>query len=266
MNIKSIDFVLLIPCYNNSDGLMASFKSIVYPAEKYEILIVDDGSSIPLNENKLMEILPGVKIQVIRLDVNKGIVNALNTGLKKLKSRSDVKYIARLDAGDLNDEHRFYKQVALLDTQKEIALLASWARFESTQSDKGYDYITQTVHDKIATEMHYKCSFIHPSVMFRMEVLDEIGFYPENFEHAEDYAFFWKILKSYKTAVIPEKLVYISFSEKNVSSKNYKKQLQSRAKVVKTFGDQLFHKLLGTAMLRLKQMIPATIITKLKQL
>jgi glycosyltransferase involved in cell wall biosynthesis len=265
MNPSSIDFVILIPCFNNADGVMKSLNSIRYPENKYEVLVIDDGSIIPLNENEFQEKLPRVSIRITRLERNKGIVNALNTGLKALSSRNDVKYIARLDAGDLCSENRFTRQVDYLDSHPEISLLASWARFESS-SDKGYDYITQTTHDKILNEMHFKCSFIHPSVMFKTEVLSTIGFYPENYPHAEDYAFFWKILKSYKGAVIPEKLVQIEFSEKNVSVENYRKQLLSRKRVIKEFGDQQFRKWIGLGILNLKLLLPVRWIQLLKSI
>lgn len=265
MNPSSIDFVLLIPCFNNSDGLMRSLESISYPKNKYEILVIDDGSMIPISEIGLKEKLPELPIQIIRLNVNQGIVHALNTGLKILSSRKDIKYIARLDAGDSCSMDRFYKQVDFLDKTPEISILASWARFEN-DSGKGYDYTTETTHDKILNEMHFKCSFIHPSVMFRAEIMNTIGFYPENYPYAEDYAFFWKILKLYKGAVIPEKLVYIEFSKKNVSVENYRKQLFSRKRVIKEFGNNPFRKLIGLGILNLKFVLPLKIIQILKSI
>lgn len=264
MNKQLIDFVLLIPCYNNSDGLARSLKSVVYTKNKFEVVIVDDGSTPPINAVSLQEQFQGTTIHVIRLEQNKGIVNALNTGLNFLKSRSDIKYIARLDAGDTCDENRFFKQVGFLDTHAEIALLGSWARFENALSGKGYDYITKTSHEEILKEMHFKCSFIHPSVMFRRQVLNNVGIYLENYPHAEDYAFFWNILKSNKGAILPEKLVVIIFSDKNVSAIHYKKQLNSRKRVVKDFGTHYFYSLLGNMMQSFKAILPLSLILKLK--
>jgi glycosyltransferase involved in cell wall biosynthesis len=265
-NTKAIDFVLLIPCYNNNKGLIHSLKSVCYPKEKCEILIVDDGSDPFISAQELMEKLPALTVKVIRIDKNKGIVNALNVGLNTIKSRIDIKYIARLDAGDICHPERFKKQVDFLNTHPEIALLSSWATFYNLTRKVGYSYTTQISHSAILKEMHYKCSFIHPAVMFRSEVLNTIGVYPTEFPHAEDYAFFWEIIQSYKGAIIPEKLVEIDFSEYSVSSKNYNKQLNSRKKVVKRFGDQLFHKLIGLLLLQIKQILPATLIQKIKQL
>lgn len=261
----AIDFVLLIPCYNNLNGLAVSLKSISYPVDKFEVLIIDDGSEVPVTQEKL-QVDPAMVINIIRLDHNQGIVQALNTGLATLQSRTNLKYIARLDAGDTCDKQRFQKQVNYLDQHKEIALLASWARFQHSTSVQGYDYITKITHEEIVKEMHRKCSFIHPSVMFRREILDHIGFYPSNYPHAEDYAFFWKIMKHYKGAVLPEKLVQIAYSDANVSSENYTRQLQSRKKIVKDFGDNWLSKWIGIGLLNLKLIIPRKIIQRLKQI
>jgi glycosyltransferase involved in cell wall biosynthesis len=264
MNSKMIDFVLLIPCYNNITGLSVSLKSICYPPDKFEVLIIDDGSEVPVAKNNLQLQDAALNITIIRLDRNQGIVHALNAGLSVLKSRTDLKYIARLDAGDTCDVRRFQKQVEFLNQHQDIALLASWARFQDVTLTKAYDYITKITHEEIAKEMHYKCSFIHPSVMFRKQVLEDVGMYPINYPNAEDYAFFWTILKKYKGAVLSEKLVKIVYSNKTVSNENYKNQLRSRKKIVKTFGDRWLQKMIGVGMLNLKLIIPQAIIQKLK--
>jgi glycosyltransferase involved in cell wall biosynthesis len=258
------DFILLIPCYNNPDGLSRSIKSIHYPIEKFELLIVDDGSTVPVSIDKLEDINPAITIQIIRLDQNQGIANALNTGLKTLKDRTDYNYIARLDAGDTCHAERFTKQVQFLDSHRDIFLLGSWCRFENTKTGKGYDYITKTKHEEIVKEMHYKCSFIHPTVMFRKEVLSDIGFYPENYSHAEDYAFFWSILKKQKATTLPEILIFVELGN-TVSSKNYKKQLKSREKIIKEFGEITVLKFWGILLLQLKLLLPTSIIRKIKQ-
>lgn len=263
MENQQIDFVVLIPCYNNQKGLSDALRSISYLPEKFEVLIVDDGSAVPLNEEELQKHCKG-RIRIIRLEQNGGIVQALNTGLKALKQRTDIRYIARLDAGDFCHEQRFYKQVDYLNRHPDTVLLASWARFENTITGRGYDYTTKTKHEDILTEMHYKCSFIHPSVMFRKEIVHSLGVYPDQYAHAEDYAFFWSILKVYKGAVLPEKLVTIGFSDTNVSALNYRRQLDARKRIVKAFGNSYWHRMVGIAMLRLRSILPASWILKIK--
>jgi glycosyltransferase involved in cell wall biosynthesis len=263
MTSNTIDFILLIPCYNNQKGLLESIKSVQYAADKFEILIIDDGSSTLVSIDALKNNNPQFTIQLIRINQNQGILNALNTGLELLKTRTDYKYIARLDAGDSCYPERFTKQVQFLDNHADIFLLGTWCRFENTETGKGYDYITKVAHDDILKEMHFKCSFIHPTVMFRKEVLDVIGLYPD-YPYTEDYAYFWKILKKFNGAILPEVLVKISASEKNISSKNYSEQLRSRKKIVAEFGDVFILKFFSLLLLNFKIIMPKKFISFLK--
>lgn len=258
------DFILLIPCYNNVNGLIKSINSVQYTIDKFEILVVDDGSTPPIPIADLQNTNREKTISVLRLSENKGIVNALNAGLKKLKARNDYNYIARLDAGDTCHPKRFTKQVEFLNAHPDIFLLGTWCRFENSETGKGYDYITKTKHEEIIKEMHYKCSFIHPTVMFRKEVLEAIGNYPEKYAHAEDYAYFWQILNTFKCEILPLKLLRVDFSDENVSAKNYKKQLMSRTRIVKEFGIYRTDKFLGILLLLGRLLIPKQIIGKIK--
>ena len=266
MNFKLIDFILLIPCYNNTDGLKKSINSIDYPADKFEILIVDDGSTQPISITDLIVINPNFAIKIIRLKSNQGIVYALNTGLQLLKKRDDFKYIARLDAGDICYPQRFYKQVDFLNTHTTVALLGTWTRFVDDVTGKSYIYYAKTTHEAIIKEMHARCSFIHPSVMFRKTIVDDIGLYPTEFMHVEDYAYFWSILQVLKGAVLPEVLVQVCFSSENISSKNYKSQLRNRKKVLRAFGNNFIDKQAGLAAINLKLMLPQNFIQQLKYL
>jgi len=260
------DFILLIPCYNNFDGLVKSVNSVHYPLDKFEILIVDDGSEISITIENLKINNSELNIQLIRLEKNQGIVTALNTGLKAIKNRTDYKYIARLDAGDTCHPERFTKQVQFLDINPDVFLLGTWCRFENPITKKGYDYITKTKHKEIIKQMHYKCSFIHPTVMFRKKVLETIGDYPTDYQHAEDYSYFWSIMKIYKTAILPQKLVSIELSGSAVSSVNYRRQIGSRKKIAQKYGTIQRFKFLGILILLIKLLIPKSIIQCIKQL
>lgn len=266
MNTYSRDFALLIPCFNNTNGLITSLRSIHYPKDKCEIIVVDDGSTPALSAEELQREVPLLSIKILRTDRNQGVAKALNTGLEWILANSDAIYIARLDAGDTCHQDRFFKQVEFLNEHPEIALLGSWARFENENGVEGYDYITKITHDEILKEMHYKCSFIHPSVMFRKYVVSELGLYPTNYPYAEDYAFFWSMLKKYKGAVFPEIFISIIYSSGTVSVANYSRQLTSRKEIVKKFGETSWLKLAGIITLSMKQLLPDKIVRKLKLL
>jgi glycosyltransferase involved in cell wall biosynthesis len=258
------DFILLIPYYNDFEGLLNSLKSVHYAWAKFEVLVIDDGSKEPLNEDFLQPMFPQMNIRILRLHKNAGIAKALNAGLSQLIGRTDFKYIARLDCGDKCSSERFSKQVAYMETHTKIVLLGSWCTFTEKQSGRSYLYKTKTEHKDIIREMHFKCSFIHPTVMFHREVLHAIGYYPEKYPHAEDYAYFWKILHAFKGAVLPESLVKIEVKGGNISSVNYRQQLQSRSRIINDFGTQNIPKYLGLFLVALRQISPTWLLRQLK--
>src|SRR5690606_12194031 len=101
-----------------------------------------------------------------------------------------------------------------------IALLGTWCYFKNYHNGFCYRYVTSTKNNNIQREMHFKNVFIHPTVMFRIEILRKNIFYPDQFKYAEDYAFFWLILKEFKGAVLDEFLVTCEINETGISAHN----------------------------------------------
>ncbi len=262
----SKDFILLIPFYNNLEGLITSLKSVQYPYSKYEVLIVDDGSKEPLSVAYLNSLFQQMSISVINLQNNVGIAKALNKGLKEIKVRNDYKYIARLDCGDTCHKDRFTEQVNFLNSHTDIALLGTWCTFTESNSKKNYIYRTKTKHKDIIKEMHFKCSFIHPTIMFRKEMLEKVGLYPENYPYAEDYAYFWEILNKFEVAILPLNLVFVSIHKNNISYQNRRVQLLTRKKIVSEMGNSFINKLLGLSYIKILSLLPVNLAYKLKYL
>ncbi len=257
------DFILLIPYYNDPEGLVLSLKSIDYPTDNFEIIIVDDGSQEPIPIEELEHLSPRLPFSIIKLQYNVGVAKALNAVLCELKKRNDYKYIARLDCGDKCTDDRFVLQVKFLEANPNIALLGTYCSFVLKSSNKSYLYKSKLKHNDIVKEMHFRCSFIHPTVMFRPEVL-ELGLYPENYPYAEDYAFFWIIVKQFKTEILPQNCLSICVNSSNISSKNYRQQLISRKRIVAAYGVYPVRKFIGILLIILRFIAPAALIETLK--
>jgi glycosyltransferase involved in cell wall biosynthesis len=263
---QKIDFYLLIPFFNNLPGLLHSLQSVQYDAGKYVVVIVDDGSSKPISLADLHpHIASEIHIKIIQLPQNKGITIALNTGLQWILKQNNADFIARLDCGDTCTADRFYRQVALLQQHPEIDLVGSWCIFKDYTSNVAYRYITPTQHKKITRGMHFRNIFIHPTVMWRCDALKESGLYPENYPDAEDYGFFYQLLKRGEGAIIPECLVTCEINHKGISISSRKKQLKSRIKVVKEYGRNRVLRYLGVIKLRLLLIIPYNVIFAIKR-
>lgn len=261
----SLDFCVLIPCYNDEPGLIRSLHSIQYDARKFAVVIVDDGSRTAVDMGILKSSVPHIlHIQLLRLPQNQGITTALNSGLHWILENTTALYIARLDCRDTCHAQRFYKQVTFLNAHAEVGLLGSWCTFQQEDGSGSYTYTTPLQHAQLIKAMHLRNVFIHPTVMFRTALLQKTGLYPYNYPHAEDYALFWKLLQVAEGAVLGESLTNCAIMPQGISLSNRRVQLQSRRKVVQAFGNRLLLKIFGIIRLQLLLITPNSVLLRLK--
>lgn len=261
-----LDFCLLIPCYNNFQGLLLSLKTVKYSPNHFLVVVVNDGSEEKIDAEKI-KLLVGVEVPVVVLqhEKNLGITAALNTGLKWIRSGVRTKYIARLDCGDTCEPTRFIEQVECMQKDAELGLVGSWCEFIDRESGESYIYKAPAAHIEIVREMHFRNVFIHPTIMFRAEILDLTGLYPAGYDYVEDYALCWKIIKVKQSFVIQKVLVQCEINRRGISYTNKSKQLKARWRVVKEFGSYKTFKIMGLLRLGLLFLLPKGLVLLLKK-
>jgi len=264
---KPLDFCLLIPCYNNFDGLLVSLATIVYHPDRFMVLVVDDGSAVPITPASIKSAIHiNFSLFVLRNDVNKGITAALNSGLRWIEEMGAANYIARLDCGDLCTADRFHKQVDFMQSHPGVGLLGSWCVFEDRTKSFRYTYKTPTRHRQIKRAMYFRNVFIHPTVIFQTELLKKVRCYPTNFRHAEDYAFFYKLIEITNSHILDEVLVVCEINEKGISLKNRQEQLASRSRIIMKYGTNPFLKTLGVLRIYVLRLLPKRLVRLLRTL
>lgn len=255
----------MIPCFNDEPGLVQSLQSICYHADRFAVVVVDDGSAVPVDLGILKTSAPHItQLHLIRLPQNEGITAALNAGLRWIVENTSAPYIARLDCRDRCTAQRFYKQVRFLATHAQVGLLGTWCTFTEAGTGLSYTYTTPLQHHEITKAMHLRNVFIHPAVMFRTALLQQAGFYPYQYPHAEDYAFFWQLLQVAQGAVLGEALTDCAILRQGLSLRNRRVQLQSRKKVVRAFGNNGVLKKLGLLKLDILLITPKAVLLRLK--
>ena len=246
---------------------MLSLRSIFYDSDRFAIVIVDDGSVVPISSEHIQSEIKTVgSITVLRSEHNKGIGDSLNIGLKWIEENLSTKYIARLDCGDSCHPYRFYRQVDYLNAHADVGLLGSWCLFEDRRSGARYQYRTPTNHEKIKTEMHWRNVFIHPTVMFRSNMVQQCGYYPTTFLYVEDYAFFWKLIKVAPSHVLDEFLVTCDINDEGLSYKNRSEQFSMRMKIISEHGTDPLMKIFGMLRLKTLSILPKRIVLSMKQI
>ncbi len=260
------DFYLLIPYFNNIGGLQKAISSVEYHEDRCLLLVVDDGSPEPLTVPLLQSMTPRrYAVHLIRLTRNSGITEALNAGLSWIRLQSGTRYVARLDCGDSCTNDRFYKQVRFLDEHPGIGLLGSWCIFQTRNGRARYPYRSPEDTRAIIRDMHFRNSFIHPTVMFRSGLLETVKRYPSEYPYAEDYAFFWELMRVASTWIIPEYLVTCEINEGGISLKNRRTQLKSRRRVVEEYGVYPFLKIAGNLRIRILSLVPKRLALLMKR-
>lgn len=255
-DLYNIDFIVLIPCYNNFEGLINSVRSIEYTENKFLILIVDDGSIKAVTTKRIQQQVPALlNIKIIRHENNLGITKALNKGLEYIYGNYCPKYIARLDCGDICSAKRFYRQTAFFEMHTDVHLIGTWCYFKNTSSGEGYAYITPVQHNKIKQKMHFKNVFIHPTVMWRLTGTGKLK-YPEHYSCAEDYGLFYYMVSKVKSAIINDFLVTCEINYQGISLNNRGQQLKSRLKVIKDYSSNTLLLLMGVIKLHVLMIIP----------
>ncbi len=222
---------LLIPHFNNPDGLLASLAS-VGEQEPVDAFVVDDGSDrrrIDEAACRAAYRAPG-ELKFLYLPRNLGIEHALNTGLQAIVD-AGYAYVARLDCADLNAPDRCARQAAFLDAHPDVALLGSAVTFFDASGDR-FTLDQPQTHDEITRRMHDDNAFTHPAVMFRAAAVREIGLYPADCRAAEEFAYFWRFVEKYRTANLPQALVRTEYNAAGISFSQRRLQQRTRLKVL----------------------------------
>lgn len=255
------EIAVLIPVYNNIEGLAASLHSITL-TPKVTIVIVDDGSSEKL---KLSALTPHTKheIKLITLEVNEGIVAALNAGLKYIYS-NDFKYIARLDAGDLMTNDRLSSQVDFLINNLNCMVVGGGARFVNKDGLVVFQYAPPENNALIRKKMHINNCFCHPAVMWKIDGQKKF-YYASEYQYAEDYHMFWKMLTEFGGANLNINVVDTLADPNGISRTKRKKQLSLRLKIqMNNFDGYSIYSYIGVVKSILLFLLPVRIIDTLK--
>jgi glycosyltransferase involved in cell wall biosynthesis len=179
---------ILIPCYNASHTLNEAIESMLNQTfTDFEIIAVDDDS-----EDNTKNILEDWAIRDHRVKVfskdHSGIIETLNYGLKYCTAE----YIARMDADDRSHHERLAEQIAFLDAHSKIGLVSCLVKgFPQQDVREGFrvyiDWLNSLKSNhEIQRELYVESPFPHPSVVFRKQVILEVGGYQEH-GWAEDY-------------------------------------------------------------------------------
>lgn len=257
---------VLIPVFNDPAGLRASLDSLLAAFRPPDLvtIVVDDGSTDPVKVAASYENALG--LVVLRLESNQGIERALNHGLREA-TRLGVSYLARLDAGDTIAEDRFRHQLSVLESDREVGLVGSSARFVDDHGHTLFIFSVPRTDDQIRRRMHINSCILHPTAMFRMSVLEKTGGYSLDYPAAEDYELFFRMLRHCRAAGLPQVLVTKVLSFGSISVRRRRTQLISKLRIQRCYFEwRRIESYGGVLMTMLLLMVPARLVLQFKRL
>jgi glycosyltransferase involved in cell wall biosynthesis len=205
---------VIMPVYNAEAYLKEAVASLLNQTfTDFELILINDASTD--SSRRLAEHFAQTDHRIRLLDNEglKGIVGALNTGLKHSRGR----LIARADGDDIYPQDRFQLQVDCLCRHPAIMITGGgYAPFKPDGTARTILYPASPV--EIGWRFVSATSFCHPSVMFRREVFETCGGYPS--VAAEDYVFFSRIVRDHPCTNIRRVLVNYRETQTGLSAIN----------------------------------------------
>jgi glycosyltransferase involved in cell wall biosynthesis len=208
--MKTYPFIsIIIPVYNADKTILNTLESVKRQTfNDYEIIIINDGSSDNSVNliNNFINNSPLLKVSLTTQN-NSGVSSARNFGMKLALGD----YIAFLDSDDEWLPNKLELQVGILNDNPKIDFLGTNRNDEIIENVLWYkfNYITRVTPKMLL----FKFLFIVPTVIFKTEIIKNIGYFDENQRHAEEGNFFLKICNKYNCYLLKESLVNTGFGK-----------------------------------------------------
>lgn len=215
---------VLMPVYKtNETYLREAIESILNQTfTDFEFLILDD---CPDDDREaIVASYSDKRIVYLKNNKNLGITPSRN----KLIDMAKGEYLAVFDHDDVSLPTRLEKQVAYLDTHKNIGVVSCWVDCfpaEKKLHFPGSDFEIK----KLLTEI---CSLVHSASMIRKSVLDNNNLrYEEKFSPAEDYCLWLRLIEFTQFHNIQEVLFKYRLYAENTSKTQFDKMLEATEKL-----------------------------------
>ena len=233
---------VIMGIYNCATTLGEAIDSIVNQTfSDWELIMCDDGSQ----DNTLSVALEykekyPPKIVVLKNEKNLGLNATLNRCLAVAKG----KYIARMDGDDVCSPERFAKELAVLESEPEIAIVSTdmayfdesgtWGKMSHPTYPQGIDFL-------------YETPFCHAPCMVRKEAYDAVQGYSvdKKLLRVEDYHLWMKMYKAgYKGKNIHECLYQMRDDRNAYNRRSFQNRINEsyvRKLAIKTFHLPVFN-------------------------
>jgi len=211
---------VVMSVFNEKKYLEKAIKSIINQSfSNFEFIIIDDGSADGSAEMLDDWAKEDKRIKIIH-QKNIGLTKSLNKGIKIARG----KYIARMDADDISMPTRLEKEINYLKKNPKTVLVSSFVKIIDEKGHEIGELTPAVTYDKIKKMSIFSCQIYHSSSMFGKKIFEKIGGYNEKYIYAQDIELWFKFMKAYQVANIPEFLLLWRKSPKGIGVRKRRDQ------------------------------------------
>lgn len=230
---------VIIPTFRRSYFIKRAIDSALNQNQvNVEVIVIDDngkGTEHQLNNERILfDYIESKKIVYVIHEHNKNGSAARNTGIRF----SSGDYIAFLDDDDWYDEYKLHNQIKQMDEDRSEACLCSFVRVYNNKESKlsfpiiGDDFMMKLLSFDIDT-----CA--GSSLIVRKELINEIGYFNENFQRFQDLEFLFRISKYTKVSVAISSIVYINMHIDNLRTRKAESILNYHMQYLNAFEEDI---------------------------
>lgn len=225
---------VIMPVYNNEKYVSYAIESILFQTyNNFEFIIIDDCSTD--NSWKIIQkyAKKDKRIKSFRNKKNLNIVKTRNYGFSLMSD--NAKYVAIFDSDDISLPKRLEREVSYLESHRNIGVVGSHIDIIDDDNNVIGKRKYPTAINSIKKKAILFSPFAQPSVMIRVSVLKDIGYYDESFTGipCEDYDLWFRILTKYDGINIDKSLILYRISSTQSKNTHFKRVLK------KTIGLQI---------------------------
>lgn len=213
---------VILPVYNAAPYVEKAINSILQQSFlDFELLLLDDGSTDNSSYIVREYAKKDERIRLIQRE-NRGLIATLNEGI--LLARAP--YIARMDADDVSLPYRLEIQFRYMEREPKLVALGSAIQYIN-EFGKPYRRKKYPAGENVSKALLWGAPLAHPSVMLRTLAVRDVGGYPSEFTHAEDYALWLRLQSRGRIDNVPNVLLYYRIHKYSVSHINALQQRNS---------------------------------------
>ena len=221
---------VVISAYNAQRYLREAIDSILTQTfGDFECVIVNDGSS-----DDTLSILKSYAQRDPRIRIisraNKGLTVSLNEALAACRAP----LVARMDADDVALPERFAKQVAFMDANPDVVVVACSVELIDPFGIHIGIVNYPTDHASIDTQLlkgDGGC-ICHPGCVYRLDAVRRVGNYRQEFNNSEDLDLWLRLAETGRVANLPDVLLKYRRDLGSVSHTKRDNQLRMKSTIV----------------------------------